>query len=333
MITRRKILLGTGVLATLLAMEPAFTFAAKTAIQETPHYPRLTNEDGHTVIKVIGVGKAGCNQIDALICRDFQGIDEYIYIDTDADAISRSWRNKSTLLLGPGSGIWGRPDIARNLANAERARIADLLAGTHLVFVVAGMGWGAGTGIAPAITEVARELGVLSVAVVTTPFQFDRHEVTRAEEGIRELEKSADSLVAIPPDTFYAADTTLCDFIQGITEIIQVPGLVGVDFEDIRTVMAGTGRGLISSGTASGFNRTELATKQVMEGLSLQHPGLSGAHGLAVLIRANQTLTLGEVSEVMNTVKTAATPEATIVFGTVFDERMEDRLGITVYAS
>ncbi|MBP9800977.1 MAG: cell division protein FtsZ, partial [Sterolibacterium sp.] len=220
--------------------------------------------ESSTVIKVIGVGGAGGNAVEHMIREGVQGV-EFICVNTDSQALGRSYADIK-LQLGPGLGAGGKPEKARDLAQTERERIAGMLRGAHMVFITAGMGGGTGTGAAPIVAEVARELGILTVAVVTKPFEYEGRRMSLAEQGIVELGMNVDSLIVILNeklmevlgdeismlDAFRAADNVLKNAVGGIAEIINVPGLVNVDFEDVRTVMGEMGKAMMGSATASG---------------------------------------------------------------------------------
>jgi cell division protein FtsZ len=298
-----------------------------------------------TVIKVIGVGGAGGNAVEHMIRQGVQGV-EFICANTDAKALNQLSAGVK-LQLGPGLGAGGKPAKARALAEAERERIAELLTGAHMVFITAGMGGGTGTGAAPIIAEVARELGILTVAVVTKPIEFEGKRMTLAEQGLAELQQHVDSLIVVLNEklmevlgdevsmleAFLAADNVLKNAVGGIAEIINVPGLVSVDFEDVRTVMGEMGKAMMGSATAAGVDRARLAAEQAAASPLLEGIELSGARGVLVNITASNSLGMKEVKEVMNAIRTYAAADATIIFGTVFDDTMEDHLRVTVVAT
>ena len=306
----------------------------------------IDKEPSGTVIKVVGVGGAGGNAVEHMIREGVQGV-EFICANTDAQALARS-RAQRKLQFGPGLGAGGRPDMARALAELERDRIAEALHGAHMAFITAGMGGGTGTGAAPIVAEVARELGILTVAVVTKPFEFENAKRMKvAEEGLAELSRHVDSLIVILNErlsqvlgedismieAFKTADNVLRNAVGGIAEIINVPGLVNVDFEDVRTVMAEMGKAMMGSATASGMDRARLAAEQAVASPLLEGIELSGARGVLVNISANSALGMKEVREVMNTIRAYAAEDAHIIFGTVFDDAMEDKLRVTVVAT
>ena len=298
-----------------------------------------------TVIKVVGVGGAGGNAVEHMIREGVQGV-EFICVNTDAQALKNSSAGLK-LQLGPGLGAGGKPDRARDLAQAERSRIAEALTGAHMVFITAGMGGGTGTGAAPVVAEVAREQGILTVAVVTKPFEYEGKRISLAEQGLHELSLHVDSLIVILNEklmevlgqevtmleAFKSADNVLKNAVGGIAEIINVPGLVNVDFEDVRTVMGEMGKAMMGSSSSAGVDRARIAAEQAVASPLLEGIELSGARGVLVNITANQSLGMKEVRDVMNTIRTYAAADATIIFGTVFDEGMEDQLRVTVVAT
>ena len=306
----------------------------------------IDKEPNGTVIKVVGVGGAGGNAVDHMIREGVQGV-EFICANTDAQSLNRSDAHQK-LQFGPGLGAGGKPEKARALAELERERIADALRGAHMAFITAGMGGGTGTGAAPIVAEVARELGILTVAVVTKPFEFENAKRMKvAEEGLAELSRHVDSLIVILNErltevlgedismiaAFKTADNVLRNAVGGIAEIINVPGLVNVDFEDVRTVMGEMGKAMMGSAAASGMDRARLAAEQAVASPLLEGIELSGARGVLVNISANSALGMKEVREVMNTIRAYAAEDAHIIFGTVFDDAMEDNLRVTVVAT
>ena len=306
----------------------------------------IDKEPNGTVIKVVGVGGAGGNAVDHMIREGVQGV-EFICANTDAQALNRSNAHQK-LQFGPGLGAGGKPEKARALADVERERIADALRGAHMAFITAGMGGGTGTGAAPIVAEVARELGILTVAVVTKPFEFENAKRMKvAEEGLAELSRYVDSLIVILNErltevlgedismiaAFKTADNVLRNAVGGIAEIINVPGLVNVDFEDVRTVMGEMSKAMMGSAAASGMDRARLAAEQAVASPLLEGIELSGARGVLVNISANSALGMKEVREVMNTIRAYAAEDAHIIFGTVFDDAMEDNLRVTVVAT
>lgn len=300
---------------------------------------------GTTVIKVVGVGGAGGNAVEHMIREGVGGV-EFICCNTDSQALDKSSAHVK-LQLGPGLGAGGKPEKARELAQADRQRIAEVLEGAHMVFITAGMGGGTGTGAGPVIAEVARELGILTVAVVTKPFEYEGRRKRLAEEGVTELAQYVDSLIVILNekleevlgddvsmlDAFKAADNVLRNAVGGIAEIINVPGLVNVDFEDVRTVMGEMGKAMMGSAMASGVDRARIAAEEAVASPLLEGIELSGARGVLVNITASNTLGLKEYKDVMNTIRQYTAAEATVICGAVFDESMEDQLRVTVVAT
>ncbi len=298
-----------------------------------------------TVIKVIGVGGAGGNAVEHMIREGVQGV-EFICANTDGQALKKSSAGVK-LQFGPGLGAGGKPEKARDHAMADRERIAEALTGAHMVFITAGMGGGTGTGAAPIVAEVARELGILTVEVVTKPFEYEGRRMSLAEQGLAELAQHVDSLIVILNeklmevlgdevsmlDAFKSADNVLKNAVGGIAEIINVPGLVNVDFEDVRTVMGEMGKAMMGSASAAGVDRARIAAEQAVASPLLEGIELSGARGVLVNITASGSLGMREVKDVMNTIRNYAAPDATIIFGTVFEESMEDQLRVTVVAT
>ena len=306
----------------------------------------IDKESAGTVIKVVGVGGAGGNAVDHMIRQGVQGV-EFIVANTDAQALSRSLAGTKLQLGSSGLGAGAKPEAGKNAALEERDRIVAALKGSHMVFITAGMGGGTGTGAAPIVAEVAREMGILTVAVVTKPFMFEGKRMKVAETGLAELQQHVDSLVVIlneklmevlgddvtMEESFCAADNVLRNAVGGIAEIINLPGLVNVDFEDVRTVMGEMGMAMMGSANASGVDRARIAAEQAVASPLLEGVNLSGARGVLVNITASKSLKMKEVTEVMNTVKEFAADEAHIIFGAVFDETMADQLRVTVVAT
>ncbi len=306
----------------------------------------VSNDCG-TVIKVIGVGGAGGNAVDHMIREGVNGVD-FVAANTDAQALKRSGASIKLQLGKSGLGAGAKPEAGRVAAVEERERIAEALKGAHMAFITAGMGGGTGTGAAPIVAEVARELGILTVAVVTKPFGFEGKRMKVAEAGLAELQKQVDSLIVILNDklmevlgddvsmdeAFRAADNVLRNAVGGIAEIINFPGLVNVDFEDVRTVMGEMGRAMMGSAAAAGVDRARIAAEQAVASPLLEGVNLSGAKGVLVNITASRSgLKMKEVNEVMNTVKAFAAEDAHIIFGAVYDELMGDALRVTVVAT
>jgi cell division protein FtsZ len=302
--------------------------------------------DFETVIKVIGVGGAGGNAVDHMIREEVRGV-EFIAANTDAQALKRSVADSKLRLGKSGLGAGAKPDVGRDAAVGERDRIAGALKGAHMVFITAGMGGGTGTGAAPIVAEIARDMGVLTVAVVTKPFAWEGKRTRIAEAGIVELQKHVDSLIVVlndklmevlgddvsQVDAFKAADGVLCNAVGGIAEIINSPGLVNVDFEDVRTVMGEMGMAMMGSASASGVDRARIAAEQAVASPLLEGVNLSGARGVLVNVTASRGLKMKEVYEVMGIVKGFAADDAHIIYGTVYDDDMDDELRVTVVAT
>jgi cell division protein FtsZ len=306
----------------------------------------IEKEDNGTIIKVIGVGGAGGNAIDHMIRENVHGV-QFIAANTDAQALNNSLAGHRMQLGNSGLGAGAKPAAGRAAAEEQRLQIRDMLQGAHMVFITAGMGGGTGTGAAPIVAEVARELGILSVAVVTKPFGFEGKRMKAAEVGIAELEEHVDSLIVILNDRlmdvlgddaemeacFKAADDVLRNAVGGIAEIITLKGLVNVDFEDVRTVMGAMGRAMMGSAAAEGLDRARLAAEQAVACPLLEGVELAGAKGVLVNITASKSLKMREVNEVMATIGDHVSDEAEIIFGAVFDESMGDQMRVTVVAT
>jgi len=305
----------------------------------------IDRDPNATIIKVVGVGGAGGNAVEHMIREGVGGV-EFICCNTDAQALKQSSAGVK-LQLGPGLGAGGKPERAREHAEASREKIADALSGAHMCFITAGMGGGTGTGAAPIVAEVARELGILTVAVVTKPFEFEGRRGKIAEEGLAELAQHVDSLIVILNeklmevlgedvsmlDAFKSADNVLKNAVGGIAEIINVPGLVNVDFEDVRTVMGEMGKAMMGSAVAAGVDRARIAAESAVASPLLEGIELSGAKGVLVNITASGSLGLKEYKEVMATIRNYTAPDATVICGAVFDDTMEDQLRVTVVAT
>ncbi|MDR2112367.1 MAG: cell division protein FtsZ [Candidatus Accumulibacter sp.] len=305
--------------------------------------------DFETVIKVIGVGGGGGNAVDHMIREGVKGV-EFIVANTDAQALKRSIAQRKLRLGKTGLGAGAKPEVGRDAAIGEREQITEALRGAHMVFITAGMGGGTGTGAAPVVAEIAREMGVLTVAVVTKPFTFEGGKRAKiADAGIAELQKHVDSQIVVlneklmdvlgddvsVDDAFKAANNVLRNAVGGIAEIINLPGLVNVDFEDVRTVMGEMGVAMMGSASASGVDRARLAAEQAVASPLLEGVNLSGAKGVLVNITASPScnMKLKEVNEVMNTVRAFAADDAHIIFGAVYDESMQEELRVTVIAT
>lgn len=300
-------------------------------------------------IKVIGVGGGGCNAVNRMISGGLSGV-EFWAINTDAQALSHS-AAPQRLQIGQkitrGLGAGGNPAIGNKSAEESREEIARALENTDLVFITAGMGGGTGTGAAPIVAEVAKEIGCLTVGVVTRPFTFEgRRRTTQAEQGIEELQSRVDTLVVIPnnqllsvipaetplQEAFRAADDVLRQGVQGISDIITIPGLVNVDFADVRAVMADAGSALMGIGISSGKNRAQEAAMMAISSPLLEH-SIEGAKGVVLNITGGHDLTLHEVNAAAETIFEVVDPNANIIFGAVIDEKMQGDICITVIAT
>ena len=309
--------------------------------------------DAHSqsaVIKVIGVGGGGGNAVAHMVDKGIEGVD-FICANTDAQALSGS-RVRTSLQIGcnitKGLGAGADPDVGRQAAMEDRDRICEVIEGADMLFITAGMGGGTGTGATPVVAQVAKELGILTVAVVTKPFDMEGHKRMQiADHGIGELGKFVDSLITIPNEkllTVLGGDTTLLDAfgsanevlqgaVQGIAELITRPGLINVDFADVKTVMAEMGMAMMGSGASSGEDRAREAAEAAISSPLLEDINLAGANGILVNVTAGMDLSIGEFQEVGNTVKEFASDEATVVVGTVIDPELTDRIRVTVVAT
>ncbi len=309
--------------------------------------------DAHSqsaVIKVIGVGGGGGNAVAHMVETGIDGVD-FICANTDSQALKGS-RVRTSLQIGcnitKGLGAGSDPDIGRQAAMEDRDRIQEVIEGADMLFITAGMGGGTGTGATPIVAQVAKELGILTVAVVTKPFEMEGSKRMRiAEHGIAELGKFVDSLITIPNEkllTVLGGETTLLDAfrsanqvlqgaVQGIAELITRPGLINVDFADVRTVMSEMGMAMMGSGVASGEDRAREAAEAAVSSPLLEDINLAGANGILVNVTAGPDLSIGEFQEVGYTVKEYASEDATVVIGTVIDPDMTDQIRVTVVAT
>jgi len=302
------------------------------------------------VIKVIGVGGCGGNAIDHMIAHGVQGV-EFICANTDVQALKRN-QAKIQLQLGTGItkglGAGADPTIGRNAALEDRDRIAELIEGADMLFLTAGMGGGTGTGAAPVVAELAKELGILTVAVVTRPFAFEGKRQRVAQEGLDVLAPHVDSLIVIPNDklmqvlgpqitldeAFTAANDVLHGAVAGIAEIISCPGMINVDFADVRTVMAEMGMAMMGSARSAGPDRARAAAEQAIACPLLEDVNISDARGVLINISASkETFQLQEMYDVMETIKAFAAESATVIVGTVYDDSLEDSLRVTIVAT
>jgi cell division protein FtsZ len=301
-------------------------------------------------IKVIGVGGGGGNAVRHMIDSQVEGV-EFICVNTDSQAL-KGLPDATLLQLGngitKGLGAGANPEIGRQAAMEDRERIAEVLEGADMVFITAGMGGGTGTGAAPVVADIAKDLGILTVAVVTRPFPFEgRKRMTIANEGVKQLKDKVDSLITVPNekllsvlgksttllDAFKAANDVLLGAVQGIADLIIRPGMINVDFADVRTVMSEMGMAMMGSGIANGENRAREAAEAAVHSPLLEDIDLRGARGILVNITAGPNLSLGEFSDVGDTVEEFASDQATVVVGTVIDDEMGDELRVTVVAT
>lgn len=310
----------------------------------------VENVPQSAVIKVIGVGGGGGNAVNHMINNEVDGVD-FICANTDAQALG-NLKVKTVLQLGSnitkGLGAGANPHIGREAALEDRDEIAEVLAGADMVFITAGMGGGTGTGAAPIVAEVAKELGILTVAVVTRPFPFEgkkRSDVASA--GIAQLQQHVDSLITIPNeklldvlgkqssllDAFKAANDVLLGAVKGIADLIMNPGMINVDFADVKTVMSEMGMAMMGTGIARGEGRAREAAESAIRSPLLEDVNLQGARGILVNITAGENLSLGEFSEVGDTIEEFASDEATVVIGTVIDPNLKDEIRVTVVAT
>lgn len=310
--------------------------------------------DSHSkdpVIKVIGVGGGGGNAVQHMVAAGIEGV-EYICVNTDVQALKKI-DIRTTMQIGSsitkGLGAGADPGIGRQAALEDRERIQEAIEGSNMLFITAGMGGGTGTGAAPVIAQIARELGILTVAVVTKPFGFERSKrMAQAEMGIRELSNAVDSLITIPNDklmpvlgkqtslleVFMKANDVLKGAVQGIAELITCPGLINVDFADVRTVMAEMGMAMMGTGSATGENRAQEAASAALSSPLLEDVDISGAQGILVNVTAGLDLSIGELDDVGTAITELASDDASIVVGTVIDADMpEGELRVTVVAT
>jgi len=302
------------------------------------------------VIKVLGVGGGGGNAVKHMVSQGIEGVD-FICANTDSQAL-RSSNVRTSLQIGcnitKGLGAGADPDVGRQAAMEDRDRIQEVIAGADMLFITAGMGGGTGTGAAPVVAQVARDLGILTVAVVTKPFEMEgRKRMSIAQQGIQDLAKYVDSLITIPNekllsvlgpdvsllDAFKAANEVLQGAVQGIADLIVRPGLINVDFADVRTVMAEMGMAMMGSGIAAGEDRAREAAEAAISSPLLEDVNLSGARGILVNVTAGMDLAIGEFRKVGETVKQCASDDATVVVGTVIDPDLTDTIRVTVVAT
>ena len=310
----------------------------------------VENVPQSVVIKVIGVGGGGGNAVHHMITNEVDGV-EFICANTDAQALN-NLKTKTILQMGSnitkGLGAGANPEIGRQAAIEDRDEIADILSGGDMVFITAGMGGGTGTGATPIVAEVAKEMGILTVAVVTKPFPFEgKKRATIAEKGIAELSEHVDSLITIPNEklldvlgkeaslleAFKAANDVLLGAVKGIADLIMHPGHINVDFADVKTVMSEMGMAMMGTGVACGEDRAREASESAIRSPLLEDVNLQGARGILVNITAGENLSLGEFSEVGDTIEEFASDDATVVVGTVIDPDMDEEMRVTVVAT
>ncbi|MDO8333591.1 MAG: cell division protein FtsZ [Nitrosomonas sp.] len=309
----------------------------------------MNNDTQEAVIKVVGGGGCGSNAVDHMIQNGMHGV-EFISMNTDAQALKS---NKAPTILQLGTGITkglgagANPEIGREAALEDRDRIAELIQGADMLFITAGMGGGTGTGAAPVVAQVAKEMGILTVAVVSKPFAFEGKRLAAAKAGMEALSQHVDSLIVIPNDklmmvlghdismldAFKAANDVLYGAVAGIAEVINCPGLVNVDFADVKTVMSEMGMAMMGSAIAAGVDRARVAAERAVSSPLLEDVSLSGARGILVNITASSSLKMREVHEVMSAIKNLTAEDATIIVGTVIDENMSDDLRVTMVAT
>jgi cell division protein FtsZ len=310
------------------------------------------HEDGSAPakIKVIGIGGGGSNAINSMIQAHVEGV-EFIVANTDMQALSSSLAPTKMQLgnmLTKGLGAGANPDIGKRAALEDIERISEIIDGADMVFVTAGMGGGTGTGAAPVITSIAKEKGCLTVAVVTKPFLFEgKRRLVQAEVGLRELRNSVDTLITIPNqrllnvvgkqtslrDAFRICDDVLRQAVQGISDLITVPGLINLDFADVQTIMSEMGMALLGTGVARGDNRAAEAAQKAISSPLLEESSIEGAQGVLINITGGPDLTLFEVNEASSIIKEVAHEDAQIIFGSVIDENMQGEIRVTVIAT
>lgn len=310
-------------------------------------FEMLDSNVSGTIIKVVGVGGAGGNAVAHMIDSGVSGVD-FICANTDAQALSASDAAVQIKLGRTGLGAGAKPEQGRAAAETAREEIRAALNGANMVFVTAGMGGGTGTGAGPVVAEVAKELGILTVGVVTKPFDFEGSKRMRmAEEGIAELSKHVHSLIVVlneklydlmdedatMEDCFKSADDVLHNACAGIAEIINVEGNVNVDFEDVKTIMGEPGQAMMGTSVASGPDRAREAAERAIACPLLEGVDLHGARGMLVNITASRSLKMRETREIMDTIRSYAADDATVIFGTAYDETMDDDLRVTVVAT
>ena len=313
---------------------------------------RLSFDEGAqgASIKVIGIGGGGCNAVNRMIEAGIEGV-EFIAANTDLQALRQSSAPVKLQLgakLTKGLGAGANPEVGRQAALEDTEKIIELLEGADMVFVTAGLGGGTGGGSAPIVASLSSELGAVTVAVVTKPFHFEgKRRMLQAEQAVRELRDSADTVItipnerlltAVPPDTslidaFKFADDVLRQAVQGISDLITVPGVINLDFADVKTIVTGMGMALMGTGVAEGDSRAETAARKAINSPLLEDTSIEGARGVLINITGSRDMTLQEVSEASRIIQEAAHVDANIIFGSVFDDDMKNKLKITVIAT
>ncbi|MCK5697933.1 MAG: cell division protein FtsZ [Gammaproteobacteria bacterium] len=310
----------------------------------------MDTSSDRAVIKVMGIGGGGGNAVEHMAESQLEGVD-FICANTDAQALTNS-SARTVLQIGTeitkGLGAGANPDVGREAAIEDRERIKEAITGTDMLFITAGMGGGTGTGAAPIVAELAKELDILTVAIVTKPFPWEgSRRMKQAEEGIEELSEYVDSLITIPNEklqgvlgkgttlleAFKEANNVLLNAVQGISELITCPGLINVDFADVRTVMSSMGIAMMGTGSASGEERATDAAQRAISSPLLEDVNLEGAKGILVNVTAGMDMSIGEFEEVGNIIKAFASDEATVVVGTVIDQNMSGEMRVTVVAT
>jgi cell division protein FtsZ len=307
------------------------------------------DSDQFAQIKVIGVGGGGSNAVNRMISAGLRGV-EFVAINTDGQALFLSDSEQKIQIgekLTKGLGAGADPEIGLRAAEESREEIKQILKGADMVFITAGMGGGTGTGATPVVAEIAKELGALTVGVVTKPFTFEgRKRLAQAETGIKNLREKVDTLITIPNDrllqvvekktsiteAFRVADDVLRQGVQGISDLIAVPGLINLDFADVKTIMVGTGSALMGIGVGNGENRAAVAAEAAISSPLLE-TSIEGAHGVLLNITGGSTLSLFEVNEAAEIIAKSADPEANIIFGAVIDDELDDEVRVTVIAT
>ncbi len=315
--------------------------------------PRISFDETRMVgadIKVMGVGGGGSNAVNRMISTNLQGV-EFIVANTDCQALKKSQAPLKLQIGGKltkGLGAGSNPEIGRQAALEDSEKIIEALQGADMVFITAGLGGGTGTGAVPIIASLASELGALVVAVVTRPFGFEgRKRADQAEQGLKELQESVDTVICIPNEkllnsvdksmplsaAFLFADDVLRQAVQGISDLITIPGEINLDFADVKTIMSGMGMALMGTGVASGGNRAVEAAQRAITSPLLEDATIDGARGILINITGGTDMTLHEVAEASSLVQRTADPEANIIFGTVIDKEMSEQIKITVIAT